>query len=382
LEKNKARFRARKIIISSFLAIALLGSIKSLFYPTLPTTEEEPYVNVYNWYGMIPAEILAQFEQETGLTLRYDLYDNNEIVEAKLFSGNSGYDVVFPSASPYVSRQIEAGVYQKFDPDLLPNLNHVDPMLWEQMRIVDPTIAYAIPYYWGTFGFAYVEEEILKRLPDAPVHSYRMLFDPQVVSKFKDCGVTLLDEAVDIYPVIMAYLGGNPHSDSLNDLNIAQENLMTIRPFISRFSSSRFVNELVAGESCIAQAWSGEAQLAQIRADEVGKPIHIRYVVPEEGGTMWIDAMTIPKDAPHPKNAHKFINFLLRTDIAAAIANDIQLAVSNKDTLPLIDPKIRNDLTIFPSQKTMEKLKLDKPQTLNYERQRTRLWTQFRISKG
>ena len=138
----------------------------------------------------------------------------------------------------------------------------------------------------------------------------------------------------------------------------------------------------MAGESCIAQAWSGEAQLAQIRADEVGKPIHIRYVVPEEGGTMWIDAMTIPKDAPHPKNAHKFINFLLRTDIAAAIANDIQLAVSNKDTLPLIDPKIRNDSTIFPSQKTMEKLKLDKPQTLNYERQRTRLWTQFRISKG
>lgn len=381
MEKNKAIPRFRKTLFFSILAFSLFIALKALFYQTPSSVEEEPYVNVYNWYGMIPANLIEQFERETGLTVLYDLYDNNEIVEAKLFSGNSGYDIVFPSASPYICRQLEAGVYQKINKELLSNLGHIDPIIYERMRIADPTLEYTIPYYWGTFGFAYVEEEILKRLPNAPTHSYRMLFDPEVVSHFSDCGVTLLDEAVDIYPAILAYLGINPHSDSQEDLNMAQKHLTAIRLYVSRFSSSRFVNELVAGESCLAQAWSGEAQLAQQRADEVGKPIHIRYVVPEEGGTMWIDAITIPKDAPHPKNAHKFINFLLRPDIAAAIANDIQLAVANKDALPLIDEKIKNDPTIFPKPETMAKLQLDKPQTLGYERQRTRLWTQFRIGK-
>lgn len=381
MEKNKAILRFRKTLFFSILTFGLLIALKTLFYPTPSPVEEEPYLNVYNWYGMIPAHLIAQFEKETGLTVRYDLYDNNEIVEAKLFSGNSGYDIVFPSASPYICRQVEAGVYQKLNKDLLPNLKHIDPSIYEKMRIADPTLEYTIPYYWGTFGFAYVEEEILKRMPNAPTHSYRMLFDPEVVKHFNDCGVTLLDEAVDVYPATLTYLGINPQSDSLEDLNKTQKHLTTVRPYISRFSSSRFVNELVSGESCLAQAWSGEAQLAQQRADEVGKPIHIRYVVPEEGGTMWIDAITIPKDAPHPKNAHKFINFLLRPDIAAEIANDIQLAIANKDAIPLIKDEIKNDPTIFPKPETMAKLQLDKPQMLAYERQRTRLWTQFRIGK-
>ena len=355
--------------------------IKVVFYPTSSLHEEKPYVNVYNWYGMIPSKLIEQFERETNIKVRYDLYDNNEIVEAKLFSGNSGYDVVFPSASPYVCRQVQAGVYQKLDKDLLPNLIHIDPDIYDRMRIADPMLEYSIPYYWGTFGFAYVEEEIIKRLPHAPTHSYRMLFDPHVIRHFTDCGVTLLDEAVDVYPAALAYLGLPPQSECLEDLNTVQKHLITIRPYINRFSSSRFVNELVSGESCLAQAWSGEAQLAQTQADEVGKPIHIRYVVPEEGGTMWIDAIVIPKDAPHPKNAHRFINFLLRPDIAAAIANDIHLAIANKEALPLIKDEIKNDLTIFPNPETMQKLQLDKPPPFGYERQRTRLWTQFRIGK-
>ncbi|WP_052046143.1 extracellular solute-binding protein [Candidatus Paracaedibacter symbiosus] len=381
MEKNGQALRWRKILLFCILILSLPIGMRALFYPTAPSHKEKPYVNVYNWYGMIPAHLVQQFEEETGLTVRYDLYDNNEILEAKLFSGNSGYDVVFPSASPYVQRQIEAGVYQKLDKTLLPNLVHMDSLIFDRMRVADPNLEFAIPYYWGTFGFAYVEEEIKKRLPGAPTHSYRMLFDPTIVSHFSDCGVTLLDEAVDVYPAAMAYLGINPHSDSLEDLTKVQQDLLAIRPFISRFSSSRFVNELVSGESCVAQAWSGEAQLAQQRADEVGKPIHIRYVVPEEGGTMWIDVMAIPKDAPHPKNAHKFINFLLRSEVAAEIANYTQLAVTVKGALPLIEDKIKNDPTIFPKPETLAKLKLDKPQALSYERHRTRLWTQFKIGK-
>lgn len=381
LEKKKVASRLRKFVLSILLLLSFLGALNHIFSPTL-SSEEEPYVNVYNWYGMIPAHLLKQFEAETGITVRYDLYDNNEIVEAKLFSGNSGYDVVFPSASPYIYRHVEAGVYQKLDKELLSNLVYVDPQIYNHMKVADPMLEYSIPYYWGTFGFAYVEEEILKRLPDAPVASYRMLFDRSVVKHFSDCGVTLLDEAVDVYPSALTYIGKDPNSDSVEDLENVQSTLAAIRPYISRFSSSRFVNELVAGESCLAQAWSGEAQMAQERADEVGKGIRIHYVVPEEGGTMWVDAIVIPKGAPHIKNAHKFINFLLRPKVAAEIANYTRLAIANTAALKMIDPKIKNDPTIFPKPSTMAKLKLDKPQSLSYERSRTRLWTEFKIGKN
>lgn len=369
------------ILLATILAVVLSISMSSRWMPFFQDNEKQ-VLNVYNWYGMIPKDVLEEFEAETGISIRYDLYDNNEILEAKLFSGNSGYDLIFPSASPYAVRHIEAGIYQKINKDLIPNLKNLDPVIYDQMRLADPNLDYTIPFYWGTFGFAYVEEEILKRLPDAPVQSYRLLFDPNIVSKFADCGVTLLDESVDVYPAMLTYLGKDPRSDSLEDLEQTQENLTKIRPSIKRFSSSRFVNELVGGESCLAQAWSGEAQLAQDRADEAGKNIHIRYVVPEEGGTLWIDAIAIPKDAPHPKNAHKFIDFLLRPKISARISNAIKLAVSNKEALVYIDNTVKNDSTIYPKPAVMAKLKLDKPQNLAYERQRTRLWTQFRLGKN
>ncbi|MBW8309979.1 MAG: extracellular solute-binding protein [Candidatus Paracaedibacteraceae bacterium] len=366
-------------IAAAFIAV-VIGT--SIYFAASFKPNEGMTLNIYNWYGMIPKDVIDKFETETGISIRYDLYDNNEILEAKLFSGNSGYDLVFPSASPYVVRQIEAGVYQKLDKSLLPNLKNIDPIIYEKMRLADPNLEFTVPFYWGTFGFAYVEEEILKRLPDAPVHSYRLLFEPEIVSKFADCGVTLLDESVDVYPAMLTYLGKDPGTSSHDELEQAHHNLVKIRPSIKRFSSSRFVNELVGGESCLAQAWSGEAQLAQDRANEVGKNIHIRYVVPEEGGTLWIDAMAIPAGAPHPKNAHKFINFLMKPENSARISNAIKLAVANKAAIPYIEDTIKSDPTIYPKPAMMAKLKLDKPQNLTYERYRTRLWTQFRLGKN
>jgi putrescine transport system substrate-binding protein len=368
----------------SFLFIILfvcLGAYYLFAPPQSAPSEEEPYLNIYNWYAMIPPEVLEQFEQETGIAIRYDLYDNNEIVEAKLLTGNSGFDIVFPSASPYIATQISVGAYEKLNKDLIPNLKYIDPLIYEQMRVADPDLAYAIPYYWGTFGFAYVEEEINKRLPNAPKHSLRMLFDPEVVKHFSSCGVTLLDEAVDVYPAMLRYQKKDSHSASLDDLEEAHQKLLKVRPYINRFSSSRFVNELVAGESCIAQAWSGEAQLAHERAREVGKNINIRYVIPEEGAALWIDAIVIPKGAPHLKNAHQFINFLFRPEISAAVAKYTKLGITNTAAFPLLDPDMKQDETIFPKPEVMAKLKLDKNHAQDYERHRTRLWTQFRIGK-
>jgi putrescine transport system substrate-binding protein len=369
----------REFVVYVLGSVSLLAVAAYLWLGSEDSSKE--YVNVYNWYGMIPKDVIDDFESETGIHVNYDLYDNNEIVEAKLFSGNSGYDVIFPTASPYVERHIKVGVYQPLDKTQLSNLKNIDPYFLSHMERVDPGFKYSIPYYWGTFGFAYVEQEILKRMPDAPVDSYAMLFDPAVVSKFKGCGVTLLEESVDVYPAILSYLGLDPQSESPEDLQRAQDAFLKIRPYITRFSGPRFVGELVKGESCIAQAWSGEAQLAQQQADEAGRNITIRYVVPKEGAVLWIDTMAIPKDAPHAKNAHIFINFLLRPDIAARISDDILLPTTVLPSRPLIDKKITSDPNIFPPPEVLNRLKLDKPQNEHYEKLRTRAWLQAKLHK-
>lgn len=362
-------------IIGIGVLLALWGAISYIKTPTLKSpTGEEPYLNVYNWYGMIPEEILRQFETETGIHIRYDLYDNNEILEAKLLAGKSGYDIVFPSASPYIERQIRAGVFKKLDKSKLSNLKHLDPEFEDRMQVIDPGLLHSVPYFWGTFGFAYVEEVVLARMPNAPINSYRMLFDPEVVSKFKSCGVTLLDESVDVYPVILSYLGLDPQSTDVNDLKAAQEQLIKVRPYISRFLGQRFVSELVSGEVCLAQAWSGDVQNAQEQAKEAKKKTTIRYVIPEEGGTLWIDAMCIPNDAPHTQNAYLFINFLMRPDISAAITNIMLFPTTNKDAMPLIKEEIRKNRTLYPSPQIFKRLKLDKIQNSRYEEIRTRYW--------
>jgi len=337
-------------------------------------TGEPPYLNVYNWYGMIPEPVLRQFEAETGIRVRYDLYDSNEILEAKLLAGRSGYDIVFPSASPYIERQIRAGVFQKLDKSRLENLRYLDLEFVEHMQVVDPGLNYSIPFFWGTFGFAYVEEAILARMPDAPVHSYRMLFDPGVVSKFKTCGVTLLDEAIDVYPAMMSFLGIDPQSPDLGNLETAQKQLLKARPFIARFLGQRFANELVSGEVCLAQAWSGDVQIAQEQAREAKRKTTIRYVVPEEGGTLWIDAICIPKDAPHPQNAYVFINFLMRPEISAAITNAIICPIANTGANLLVKEEIRKDETLYPRPEVFKRLKLDRIQNSRYEEMRTRYW--------
>jgi putrescine transport system substrate-binding protein len=366
----------KKISLIAIVSIIILWGIISFFSKPAQKspTGEAPYLNVYNWYGMIPETILRQFETETGIRIRYDLYDNNEILEAKLLAGKSGYDIVFPSACPYIERQIRAGVYQKLDKSKLVNFHHLDPEFSDRMQIIDPGLVYSIPFFWGTFGFAYVEEVILARMPNAPLTSYRMLFDPEVVSKFKSCGVTLLDEAVDVYPAIMAYLGLDPQSSDINDLKAAQEQLLKARPHISRFLGQRFASELVSGEVCLTQAWSGDVQAAAEQAKESKRKTTIRYVIPEEGGTLWIDAICIPKDAPHPENAYLFINFLMRPEISAAITNDMLFPIANKDALRLIKKEIRNNRTLYPEPSVFKRLKLDKIQNPRYEEIRTRYW--------
>lgn len=382
--KKAFKIAAQVRLISPYLfilaAVVLVGF--SLLKPA-KNKQEEACVNVYDWYGMLSREIIQQFEKETGVRVRYDLYDNNEILEAKLLASNSGYDVVFPSASPYVARQVAVGIYQPLNKSLLTNLGKLDPFIETQMRLVDPDLKYALPYYWGTLGIAFDVDKMNALLPGVPQDSYDLLFNPENLKKLAPSGVSFLEEAIDVIPLVQNYLGKSRDSTEERDLEGACQHLLKLRPYIRRFTSGRFINDLVMGDVCIAQGWSGEAQQAEEEAKEVGR--NIKYIIPKEGTTLWIDCIAVPVGAPHPKNAHLFINFLLRPDISAKITDHTRIPTAVQESYKLVDAHIRNNLNTFPSKEVMKKLHLDKPQTdeksMNYDRLRTRAWAKVRLNR-
>ncbi len=363
--------------------IFLILSIPIYFFYDKTKKQNESVVNVYDWYEMLPTEILQQFEKETGIRVRYDVYDNNEILESKLLASNSGYDVVFPSASPYAARQIKIGIYQPLNKRLLPELKQLNPKISSLMEAIDPNMTYTIPYYWGTIGIAFDKDEIQKRLPNADLESYNVLLDPENLKKLKSCGVSFLEEATDVMPIVLNYLGRPANSESKADLKLATEHLLKLRPLIRKFTSSRFMNDLMLGEVCIAQAWSGEAHQAEQSAKELGR--NILYIVPKEGTSIWIDCMAVPLGSPNPLNAHKFINFLLRPDISAKITNKTKLPTVVDASLPLINEDLKNNKSIYPNPDIMDKLRLDGTQTtdksLKFDHKRTKAWINIRLNQ-
>ena len=361
--------------ITLLVALAFFAGILFFFLKSTPPK----IVNVYCWYQTLPPSVLADFTKETGIHVRLDFFDNNEIVETKLLAGNSGYDVVFPTIVPYVARQIKAGALQKIEKEKLSNFHEVDPLLINQVQAADPGLGYCIPYTWGTFGFSYNADMIKKRFPNAPTDSYAMLFDPEVVKRFQDCGVTLLEEATDIYPQVMNFMGINPLSDDKKDLHNVHDKLFQIRPFIRRFSTSRAMTELVAGETCLAQAWSGDIQVGIREAKALGRDI--RYVIPKEGSALWIDVLVIPKNAPNSDHAHMFINYILRPEVAAKISEYCFLTTSVRGSKKYLPKEFLEEPCFNISEEVMKKLTLDKEQDINYERERNRLFTNFRMNR-
>lgn len=361
-----------------FLSLAWCGG--ALYHYHVSNTRA--YVNVYDWYGMLPRHILQKFESETGIRVRYDMYDDNDMLEAKLLASNCGYDVVFPSASPYAARHIKAGLYQPLDKKLLPNLNQpLHPLAMKEMKACDPNMTYCIPYYWGTLGILYdadVVEPLLDQAnkPRSHLESYALLFDVEWLACVASHGVSLLPESVDVFPAMLTYLGKSSRSQESSDLEAAFEHLRTVRPHIKRFSANRFIQDILLHEVCIAQAWSGEAT----RAIQMAKKMKRRlvYVVPREGSSLWIDAIAIPKGAPHPKEAHIFINFLLRPDISAQLMSTTFIPTVVTRSFALLSHEIKE--AILPKKE--KGLKLDATNlSENFERERARLWARIRIMR-
>jgi putrescine transport system substrate-binding protein len=340
---------------------------------------EEKVVNVYNWSDYVEPSVLEEFTKQTGIKVNYDVFDANEVLETKLLTGHTNYDVVAPSGA-FLERQIKAGVYQKLDKSKLPNWKDLDPEVMKKAEQYDPGNQYAIDYMWITSGPGFNVAKIKERLPDAPVDSWRMIYDPAVVSKFADCGVSILDAPTEIIPTVLIYLGKDPKSTSAEDLQAVEKTLAAIRPYIRYVHSSRYIDDLANGETCLALGWSGDVKQAHDRAKEAGKGIDIAYRIPKEGAVSNYDMLAIPADAPHPDNAHLFMNFLMQPDIAGRNTNLLKFANGDTPT-NAINEGVRDDPGVYPPPEVLAKLHPEPMVTPEVQRVMTRLWTRFKTGK-
>jgi putrescine transport system substrate-binding protein len=341
---------------------------------------EEKVLNVYNWSDYIAEDTVANFEKETGIKVNYDMYDSNEVLETKLLAGNSGYDVVVPSAS-FLERQIKAGVFRKLDKAQLPNLKNMDPEIMQRVALHDPGNEHAVDYMWGTSGIGYNADKLQKVLPNAPVDTWALIFDPKNAAKLKSCGLTLLDDPGEITAVVLNYLGKDPNSQSADDLAAAEKTLMAIRPFVRYIHSSQYIGDLANGEVCVSVGYSGDILQARTRAEEAKKGVTIKYSVPKEGTIIWFDMLAIPADAPHPNNAHLFINYIMEPQVTAAISNAMSYANGNAAALQFVDDAVKNDPGVYPPAEVKAKLFPDLAKTAEYTRLLNRTWTRFKTGK-
>ena len=337
-------------------------------------------VNIYNWSDYIDESILTDFTADTGIQVRYDVFDSNEMVEAKLLAGSTGYDIVVPTAY-FLSRQIRAGIFAPLDKAKLPNFDNLWADILERTDTYDPGAEYAIPYMWGTTGLGYVKEKIEERMPDAPVGSWDMLFDVDVVSKFEDCGVFVLDAPTDMLPIAMNYLGLDPDSKEADDIKKGAELLTKIRPYVQKFDSSEYINALANGDICLAVGWSGDVLQARDRAAEADNGITVEYSIPKEGTMMWFDMMAIPADAPNKDNALAFLDYIMKPEVIAKATNYVNYANANKASQEFVDEAVLDDPAVYPPQEVVEKLFTTTELPPRTQRVATREWTRVKTGQ-
>jgi putrescine transport system substrate-binding protein len=346
---------------------------------TAPVVAEEPRVNVNNWSDYIAPDTIPKFEAETGIKVTYDVYDSNEVLEAKLLAGNSGYDVVVPSASPFMARQIAAGVYRSLDKSKLPGWKNLDPKILELVAGADPGNAHGVPYLWSDTGIGFNEKQVHAALgEEAPIDSLALIFEPSNAQKLAACGISLLDTPQEVFPATLASLGLDPKSRDLGDLDKAFAALEKIRPYVRKFHSSQYINDLAGGDLCVALGYSGDVIQARNRAREARNGVEIAFRVPKEGAMMSVDMLGVPRDAPHPENALRFIDYLLRPTVIADITDAIWYPNPNIPAIALVKPEIRDDPAVYPPEQVRHRFYVDLPAAPAYERARTRAWTRLK----
>ena len=372
----------RALAVAVLLLLAVVGF-------AAPSSSQSRELNIYNWSDYVEPTLVEAFSKETGIKVKYDTFDANETLETKLLAGKSGYDVVVPTAY-FLERQIKAGVFQKLDKSKLSNLGNVWPEIAKRLATYDPGNQYAVNYMWGTTGIGYnvkKAREILKidGPLDAAMASWDIVFKPENLAKFKDCGIHMLDSADDIMPAALHYLGLNPNSGEQADLEKAADLLIKVRPNVQKFNSSEYLNALASGEICLVLGWSGDIKQAQKRAAEAkeGKErsVEVGYAIPKGGAQMFFDNIAIPKDARNVAEAHAFIDYMLRPDVAAKNSNFLGYANGNLASQPLIDKAVFEDRTVYPDAATMAGLYLITARDQKTQRVLNRLWTKVKTGR-
>lgn len=334
-------------------------------------------LNIYNWADYIHPDAITGFEQEFGIDITYDIYDSSEIVDTKLMTGRSGYDVVVHAAS-FTARLATVGIFHPVDFNKLPNWHHLDPNLIRRADEKYSNGLQGVPFFWGTTGITYNVDLIKERMPNAPLDSSALIFDPEIISKFTDCGISFLDDPTSVIPMAMMYLGYPANSVDLQQLKEVETLVKAVRPYITYFSSTKMLLDLPSEEVCIAMSWSGDYSVASNRAKEAGIDINLDYIIPKEGGGMWFDNMYIPEDAPHRENAYLFLNYMLRPEVIAASTDYIGYANANKSAIPLVNPSLTANVAIYPDAKTLQRLQTTEVLAPKEERKRSRTWTKIK----
>lgn len=362
----------------STLAGTLTLACGLLFSAAAPA-QEDKVLNIYNWSDYIGESTLANFEKETGIKVRYDNFDSNEVLHAKLVAGKTGYDVVVPS-SYWAKLQADGGLLRKLDKSKLPGMKNLDPALQEQLAVLDPGNEYMVDWLWGFTTVGINVDKVKAALGDLPMpeNAWDLIFKPEYISRLKGCGVSFLDSATEVVPAALHYLGKPAYSRNVADYGNVPALLKAIRPHVTLFSSSGYINDMANGSICVALGWSGDINIAKNRA-VVGKTGQkIEALIPKTGGIIFMDVMVIPVDAPHPENAHKFIEYMLRPEVAAGLTNKVFYPNPNKESRKFVNPGVANDPTVFLSEADMKKMALPNAINNDIRRQMTRIYTSFK----
>ena len=344
------------------------------------SVQAAPTVHIYNWSDYIAPNTLSDFQKATGIKPVYDVFDSNETLEGKLLAGRTGYDVVVPS-NHFLGKQIKAGAFQKLDRSKLSNYANLDPVLLKRLEQNDPGNQYAVPYLWGTNGIGYNVDKIKEVLGVDKIDSWSVLFEPENIKKLHSCGVAFLDSADEMMPTVLNYMGLNANSTNPEDYKKAEAKLLAVRPYVTYFHSSKYISDLANGDICIAIGFSGDMFQARNRAAEAGKGVNVAYVIPKEGGALWFDMLAIPKDSANVKEAHAFINYLLKSEVIAQVSDSVGYANPNPGSDKLMEQSIRTDASVYPPQAVLDKTYVSVELPPNIQRLMTRSWTKVKSGK-
>lgn len=341
--------------------------------------EEEKVLNIYNWSDYIAEDTIKNFEKETGIKVRYDNFDNNEIVHAKLVAGKTGYDIVVPS-SYWAKMQADGGLLRKIDKSLIPNYKNLDPEVQATLAKLDPGNEFFVNWLWGFSTVGINVDKVKAALGGMPMpeNAWDLIFKPEYMAKLKSCGVSFLDSATEVVPAALHYLGKPPYTKNIGDFANVPALLKSVRPYVSLFSSSGYINDLANGSLCVAMGYSGDINIARQRAIDGKTGQKIEALIPKSGGIIFMDVMVIPADAPRPGNAHKFINYILRPEVHASLTNKVFYANPNKEAKKFVKPDVANNPSVFLSDSDLKKMAAPDAINNDVRRQMTRIYTSFK----